>query len=155
VAPAGRWAVLYDGPCGFCAWCVGVLLAWDRRGRLRPVPIDSPEGRSLLDPVPPAARPVSWHLVGPDGRVLSAGAAVGPVLRLLPGGRPLAALADAAPGLTERAYRGVVRHRGTLGRLVPARSRARARRRIAARARGSAGGCGRTPVAYTSRDPGD
>jgi hypothetical protein len=50
--------------------------------------------------------------VTPDGTVYSAGAAFPPLLRLLPGGRPLAALAAAFPSLTERAYRYVARTRG-------------------------------------------
>jgi predicted DCC family thiol-disulfide oxidoreductase YuxK len=54
----------------------------------------------------------SWHLVTKDGRVYSAGAALPPLLRLLPGGRPLAALAAAFPRLTERGYRHVARTRG-------------------------------------------
>ncbi len=60
----------------------------------------------------------SWHLVTPDGRMYSAGAAVSPLLRLLPGGRPLAAVADAFPKTTERAYRWVARHRERLGRSL-------------------------------------
>jgi predicted DCC family thiol-disulfide oxidoreductase YuxK len=125
--------VLYDDGCGFCAWGVGVLLAWDRRGRLRAVAIASDEGQALLAPVPPAARAGSWHLAAPDGTVNSAGAAVAPVLRLLPLGRPLAVLPAALPGPTERAYRWVARNRRRIGRLVPAGARARARRRLAAR----------------------
>jgi hypothetical protein len=57
----------------------------------------------------------SWHLVTADGRVHSAGAAFPPLLRLLPGGRPLAALTAAFPGPTERAYRYVARTRGPRG----------------------------------------
>jgi predicted DCC family thiol-disulfide oxidoreductase YuxK len=59
----------------------------------------------------------SWHLVA-DGRVYSAGAAFPPLLRLLPGGRPLAALAAAFPGATERLYRFVSRNRDRLGRRL-------------------------------------
>jgi predicted DCC family thiol-disulfide oxidoreductase YuxK len=54
----------------------------------------------------------SWHLVTADGRVYSAGAAFPPLLRLLPWGRPLAAVTAAFPRLTERAYRHVARTRG-------------------------------------------
>src|SRR4029453_11410301 len=38
----------------------------------------------------------SWHLVMPDGRALSAGAAVPDLLRLLPGGAPLALVSTLA-----------------------------------------------------------
>jgi predicted DCC family thiol-disulfide oxidoreductase YuxK len=64
----------------------------------------------------------SWHLVTADDRIYSAGAAFPPLLRLLPGGRPLAALAAAFPELTERAYERVARARGPRSR----RSRGRA-----------------------------
>jgi predicted DCC family thiol-disulfide oxidoreductase YuxK len=54
----------------------------------------------------------SWHLVEEDGTVNSGGAAFSPLLRRLPGGRPLAWLTAALPGPTERAYRYVARTRG-------------------------------------------
>jgi predicted DCC family thiol-disulfide oxidoreductase YuxK len=59
----------------------------------------------------------SWHLISPAGERWSAGAAAPPLLRLLPGGRLPARLLAAFPTLTERAYRLVTQHRGTLGRL--------------------------------------
>ena len=75
----------------------------------------------------------SWHLVGADGRVSSGGAAFVPLGRLLPGGRPLAALAERFPRAAERAYRLVADHRSPLGRLVTRGAATRARRRIEAR----------------------
>ena len=78
----------------------------------------------------PAARMASWHLIGPAGECHSGGAAVAPLLRLLPGARPLAGLAAALPGPTARAYRFVARRRAWLGRWVTARARSRADRRI-------------------------
>jgi predicted DCC family thiol-disulfide oxidoreductase YuxK len=108
--------VLYDEDCGFCRWSAGRLCAWDRRGRLTFAPIQAAGG--MLDAIPPFERLDSWHAVTPDGRVWSAGAAVAPVLRVLPGGRPLAALAEAAPDLTDRIYGLAARHRGTLGRAL-------------------------------------
>jgi predicted DCC family thiol-disulfide oxidoreductase YuxK len=96
--------LLYDPDCGFCKLCVAVLLTWDRRGRLRPVPGEE------LD---------SWQLALPDGTVRSAGAAFPPLLRLLPGGAPLAWLTGRFPGVTERAYRWVADRRSAFGRLIP------------------------------------
>jgi predicted DCC family thiol-disulfide oxidoreductase YuxK len=84
---------------------VALVLKWDRRGRLRPLPGEE------LD---------SWRLVLPDGAVVSAGAAFSPLLRLLPGGEPLARLADRFPGPAERGYRWVADRRGTFGLLIPA-----------------------------------
>jgi predicted DCC family thiol-disulfide oxidoreductase YuxK len=129
-----RWRVLYDEGCGFCRWCVGVLLALDRRHALRPVAIGSHEGAMLLGDLDERARREAFHLVDPEGRRTSAGAAVAPLLDLLPAGGPAAAVARALPGPVERAYRLVASNRGTVGRLVGDRARARATRRIARRA---------------------
>jgi predicted DCC family thiol-disulfide oxidoreductase YuxK len=98
------------------------ILAWDRRGRLRPVALQDPEADRLLQGMATERAMASWHLVTPGGAVRSAGAAVPPLLRLLPGGRPLAAAAAAMPGLTERTYQFVSRHRGTLGRMLGERA---------------------------------
>jgi predicted DCC family thiol-disulfide oxidoreductase YuxK len=97
--------ILYDPDCGFCRVCVAVLLRWDRAGRLRPVP-----GRELE----------SWQLVMPDGSTQAAGAAFSPLFRLLPGGAPLAQLADRFPDACEVAYRWVADHRSAFGRPLPA-----------------------------------
>jgi predicted DCC family thiol-disulfide oxidoreductase YuxK len=119
-APAGCWSVLYDADCGFCTWAVSVLLAWDRGGRLRPRAIQGSDGQRLLADLDPQQRLSSWHLVSPDGWRSSGGAAFAPLLRLLPGGAPGAAVAASAPVLRERVYRWVVDHRSGLSRLLPA-----------------------------------
>jgi predicted DCC family thiol-disulfide oxidoreductase YuxK len=95
------------------------VLAWDRRRALRPVALQDPEAERLLAGMGEDERMASWHLIGLDGRVVSGGAAFVPLGRLLPGGRPLAAL--------------VADHRSALGRLVTRGAAARARRRIEAR----------------------
>jgi predicted DCC family thiol-disulfide oxidoreductase YuxK len=105
-------ALLFDGECGFCRRSVERILRWDRRGRLRPVALEDPEADELLGGMTEERKLGSWHLVTADGKVYSAGAAFPPLLRLLPGGRPLAAVTAAFPGLTERAYRYVARTRG-------------------------------------------
>jgi predicted DCC family thiol-disulfide oxidoreductase YuxK len=110
--------LLYDDDCGFCRWSRDLILRWDRRGRLRPVAIQSEEGGRLLAAMSEDERLGSWHLVGPDRSVVSAGAAAAPLARLLPGGRPLAAVFDAFPRATERGYRWVADHRGAFGKLL-------------------------------------
>jgi predicted DCC family thiol-disulfide oxidoreductase YuxK len=100
------------------------ILRWDRHRRLRPVAMQDPEAGELLAGMEEPARTGSWHLVTADGRVYSAGAAFPPLLRLLPGGRPLAVLASAFPGLTERGYRWVARTRGPAVRSDSSRGRA-------------------------------
>lgn len=128
-----RTVVLYDAGCGFCRWSLAKLLAWDRGRRLRPVAIDSAEGARLLAELSEDERRASWHLIGPDGPLFSAGAAAAPLLRELPGGAPLAVLLERFPTATERAYAWVARHRGGLGRLIPTGAERRADDRIGGR----------------------
>lgn len=127
----GRPAILYDRDCGLCRVCVAAVLTWDRRDRLRAVPLDGAEAGSLLGSMPLDEREGSWHLVGGGGEVHSAGAAFAPLLRLLPGGRPLATLAERMPRATESGYRWVAEHRSQVGRLLPRAVRRWADARIA------------------------
>jgi predicted DCC family thiol-disulfide oxidoreductase YuxK len=125
--------LLYDADCGFCRWSLAKVLAWDRRRRLRPIALQSEEAIDLLGGLAEEERMASWHLVLPDRTVRSAGAAAGPLLRLLPWGRPAAALMERFPAATERAYRWVADHRGTLGRAIPDSAMRRAGERIGRR----------------------
>ncbi|HEX6331670.1 MAG TPA: DCC1-like thiol-disulfide oxidoreductase family protein [Actinomycetota bacterium] len=113
-----HWVLLYESGCGFCRCSADLVLWWDRRRRLRAVPIRGEEGDRLLSGMAPDRRIATWHLRAPDGRVVSGGRAVAPMLRLLPGGRPLALAAERFPRTVERLYAFVARHRGRLGRLV-------------------------------------
>jgi predicted DCC family thiol-disulfide oxidoreductase YuxK len=126
--------VLWDRDCGFCAWALALLLRADRHAVLRPAPIESPEGDRHLAGMPPERRTASWHVVDADGRVTSGGRALTEVLRVLPAGRPLAAVTGALPGVTEAAYRWVATHRSLLSKPIPAAAKERARRRIEAHA---------------------
>jgi predicted DCC family thiol-disulfide oxidoreductase YuxK len=115
--------VIYDDACGFCRWCLAVLLKADRRRVLRPLALGTPEAERLLADLAPAEWAASWHLVDQYGARASAGAALAPALALLPGGAGLAAILRRVPGLTEWGYGLVAGNRGRLGRLVPARAR--------------------------------
>jgi predicted DCC family thiol-disulfide oxidoreductase YuxK len=128
--------LIYDSDCGFCRWCLGKVLAWDRRRALRPLALQTAEAQRLLVRMPSDARMSSWHLVDRDGVVHSAGAGFPPLLRLLPGGASLAALTARFPGATERAYRLVSGNRSIFGRWVSDGAKHRADRRIAERAGG-------------------
>lgn len=128
--------VLYDRDCGFCRWALSKLLAWDRRRRLRPVALQDPEAGRLLAGMPEETRMASWHLVDEGGRVSSGGRGFVPLLRVLPGGRPLADVAARIPGPLDRAYRFVAGRRSKLGPLLSDGAKRRADRRIAARAAG-------------------
>jgi predicted DCC family thiol-disulfide oxidoreductase YuxK len=122
--------ILYDADCGFCRVMLAGVLTWDRHGRLRPVALQDPLAAELLRGMPEAQRLDSWHLVPAEGEVYSGGRAFAPLLRLLPGGRPLALLPAAAPRLAERAYRLVADRRSALGTRLPDSWKARAQRVI-------------------------
>ena len=125
--------LLYDRDCGFCRWCLGKVLAWDRRRSIHPIAIQSEEADRLLDGIPEEQRLASWHLIGDDGTVRSAGAAFPPLFGQLPGGAPLAALTARAPDATDRAYRWVAGNRSRWGKLVTEGAKRRADERITAR----------------------
>ena len=125
--------LLYDSDCGFCRWSLGKVLAWDRRGRIRPVSLQSKEAEERLAGMPEDERFGSWHLVDGDGELHSAGAGIEPLLRLLPGGKPFAALAARTPDLMERGYRFISGNRSLWGKAVTDGAKRRADRRIASR----------------------
>jgi predicted DCC family thiol-disulfide oxidoreductase YuxK len=125
--------LLYDRDCGFCRWCLGKVLAWDRRRSLRPVALQSEQADRLLAGMPEGERLASWHLVDGEGHVRSAGAAFPVLFRLLPGGAPLASLTSRVPRATDRAYRWVAGNRSRWGKLVTDGAKGRADRRIAER----------------------
>jgi predicted DCC family thiol-disulfide oxidoreductase YuxK len=130
--------VIYDSDCGFCKWSLALLLSLDGLGRrrsasraLRPLPLGTAEADRLLGDLSVEERNASWHLVDEQGARTSAGAALAPALRLLRGGQIPAAAFARFTRPTERTYRWVVKHRGRLGRFVPARARRWAERVIA------------------------
>jgi predicted DCC family thiol-disulfide oxidoreductase YuxK len=125
-----RWTVLYDADCGFCMSLLSALLRWDRAGRLHPIALQRPEADDLLQELTPAERMASWHLISPSGERRSEGAAVPPLLRLLPGGRLPAAGFARFPRLTDRGYRWVAERRSQLSKWVPSSTKDRAGKRV-------------------------
>lgn len=110
--------VLYDEGCRFCT----TLAEWlDGFTGIAIAPIGSATGDLLLRDLSPGERYASVHVVDPLGRRRSAGAALPPLLRRLPAGRPVAALAEALPFPAERAYRLVAGNRALLSRVVASR----------------------------------
>jgi predicted DCC family thiol-disulfide oxidoreductase YuxK len=75
----------------------------------------------------------SWHLVDRAGCVRSAGAAALALLDLLPAGRVPRILFARFPGVVERSYQLVARHRSQLSRWILGRSISRADKLIAER----------------------
>ncbi len=114
--------ILYDEDCGFCRWTIARLLAWDRHKTLRPVALQDAEAQRLLPGMSEPERMRSWHLVTRDGAVTSAGAAIAPLLRMLPLGRFLAPAPEAFPAATEWLYRWTAEHRDRLGRAIGAKA---------------------------------
>jgi predicted DCC family thiol-disulfide oxidoreductase YuxK len=125
--------LLYDSDCGFCRWCLGKVMTWDRRRDIRPVALGTDEADRLLAEMPPDRRMASWHLADSDDRLHSGGAAFAPLLHHLPGGSPLSAAASRAPRAVDRGYRWVAGHRSLFGKLITSGARRRADRRIASR----------------------
>ena len=125
-----RPVLLYDRDCGFCRWSLGPLLRWDRSKRLRLVALQSPESEELLPGMSQSRRLKSAHIVLPNGEVHSGGDALAPLLRLLPRGARLSAVARAIAPVSRRAYDWVARHRALLGRPISDRAKARATARI-------------------------
>ena len=123
--------LFYDADCGLCRWAVAKVMVWDRARAIRFVALQDPaETERLLSPMDEETRMASWHLVTIEGRIHSAGKGVTPLLRLLPGGGPLAGVAAAAQPLTDRLYDFVAAHREAFSRLVPRRARERADERL-------------------------
>ncbi|HXV34842.1 MAG TPA: DUF393 domain-containing protein [Gaiellaceae bacterium] len=130
--------ILYDADCGFCRWAVDKVLAWDRAGKLRPAALQGPEADRLLRGLSDEEKMASWHLVV-DGNRYSGGAAAAPLLRLLPGGRPLAPVVARFPRTSDRAYRFVARNRDRFGRLAGTRCEVDPGRRRASNGAGPRG----------------
>jgi predicted DCC family thiol-disulfide oxidoreductase YuxK len=128
-----RLVILYDGECGFCAWGIAWLLRFDRARQLRPVAIQSEEGARLLRQLSAAERLASWHACEGGWPVSSGGAALAPVLARLPGGAPLAGVAERFPRASESLYRFIATRRVGLGGLISQASKERARALIATR----------------------
>ena len=131
-----RAVLIWDGECGFCRWCMARVLRLDRDRRVRPVTLQSEEGRRLTAGLDPEVAAASWHLAMPDGRLLSGGAAFAGLGELVPAFGPLGALARRFPGPVDRVYRLGAGNRDRLGAVTRRVGDAdRDRRRIASRAR--------------------
>src|SRR5438067_13273339 len=133
-----RWLVLYDGECSLCMWLLALLLRLDGERRLRPAALQGAEAERLLADLAPAERMTSWHLISPQGRRRSAGAALPFVMRLLRFGRLPADVLSRLPGPTERGYRWVADHRTQLSRFVAPGAKRRAARYVRRREQESA-----------------
>jgi predicted DCC family thiol-disulfide oxidoreductase YuxK len=114
---AGRWTLVYDGECGFCRSSVDLLRRWDRHGRFAFVPFQDSVALATLPGIERKELEQAMHLVSPDGSVLKGAAALPAILRLVPGGKPVAPLLrlPGASWLAARVYRMIARSRHRLG----------------------------------------
>jgi predicted DCC family thiol-disulfide oxidoreductase YuxK len=122
----GDWTVIYDGDCGICKTLLALLLRADRHRRLNPLALGTPAADALLHDLTPEQRNASWHLIDPAGHRESAGAAIPPLLRLLPGGAVPSHVLARFPSQTEHGYRAVANNRSAIGRWVPSTVKRRA-----------------------------
>jgi predicted DCC family thiol-disulfide oxidoreductase YuxK len=130
--------LFYDADCGFCRATAGVVLAWDRNQRLRPVPLQDESASEQLSDLSEEERMASWHLVEPGGSRHSGGAALAPLFRILPRGGRLAQLAERSPAATERVYGLSAEHRDRLAKLVPSSLQQRSEETLRRRSKRSA-----------------
>ena len=109
--------LVYDGDCAFCQRCVALLDAWDRAGRLAFVPLQDTDALAALPPLAREALEQAMHYVATDGRIFVGAEALPALLRLMPGGSPLALLflIPGVPALAQAIYRRVARNRHRLG----------------------------------------
>ena len=120
---AERAWLLYDADCGLCKFVVARVLELDRRHRYRPLALQDPRAVELLPGMSEQQRMESFHVVGPDGTVHSAGPGLAELLPLL----------KRFPRLSSRLYWLVAGNRDRLGKLLPDVARRQAARRIEAR----------------------
>ena len=121
----GRTWLLYDADCGVCKVIVARILDLGGGRRYRPLKLQDPQAAELLPGLSEEERMKSFHLVKPDGTVLSAGDGLA---ELLP---PL----KLSPAVASRLYWLVAGNRTAIGRRIPRRFKEQAERRIAAGSR--------------------
>ena len=86
----GTLYLVHDGGCELCRRLGQWVQRSDRRGRLRAVTFDDPLAGQLLSSLPRDQWPYTFHVVQPDGRVISGDAALPILVGLMAGWGPLA-----------------------------------------------------------------
>lgn len=111
----GPYVLLYDRDCGPCTAAARFLGALSYRHRLRPRPIL--DSRDLLSNVPEDRILDAFHMVTPDGRVVTGGDAVPILVEAFPlgaGASRVLRRSSTLMDLTRRAYDFVARFRDAL-----------------------------------------
>lgn len=117
-----RPVLFYDQDCRFCRASARAVEILDRRGKFALLPFSDPAAERLLAPIGRKERLRAMHIARPGGQVVSAGDALIDLVRILPGGGRIAAVAaENRPlrRLFRRGYQLVADRRGALSRLVP------------------------------------
>ena len=92
-----RTILAYDADCGPCARFKQAVDFLDTRRRLEFMGLAEADSARVLDGVPPSRRHRSFHLVVPDGEVLSGAEAIPALVSLMPGGRLFSRLLVSVP----------------------------------------------------------
>jgi predicted DCC family thiol-disulfide oxidoreductase YuxK len=90
--------LLYDDQCPLCVGFQQRIRRWDTRHRIEPVGFDDPRTASLVPQMTRAELENSFHLVFPDGKMLSGAKAFPDLLELLPRWKWLGRLLKIMPG---------------------------------------------------------
>jgi predicted DCC family thiol-disulfide oxidoreductase YuxK/chromate transport protein ChrA len=93
-----RTLLAYDAHCEPCTRFRNLVHFIDSKGEIEFISLVDAEDAGLLEKVPKAERHTSFHLILPDGRLLTGAEAVPTLLELLPGGKMLSRVITSAPG---------------------------------------------------------
>ncbi len=93
-----RYMLVYDGDCGPCTKFKRAIDFLDTRMKLDYLSLIEADEKGVLDSVSPNLRHRSFHLVSPEGTVLSGAKALPGLIGLLPTGRPISLFMVLAPG---------------------------------------------------------
>jgi predicted DCC family thiol-disulfide oxidoreductase YuxK len=93
-----RIVLAYDADCGPCTRFRYFVEAIDSKGEVAFVSLIDADDSGMLDRIPKSERHTSFHVIFPDGKLLTGADAVPPLLELLPGGKILAKVVTTVPG---------------------------------------------------------
>lgn len=90
--------LLYDNECSLCVGFQQRIRSWDTDHKIEPVGFDDPRIASLVPTMTRTELENSFHLVFPDGKILSGAKAFPSLLKQLPRWRWLGRLLEIVPG---------------------------------------------------------
>jgi predicted DCC family thiol-disulfide oxidoreductase YuxK len=112
-----RPILAYDADCGPCTRFRHFVELIDSKGEFDFVSLIEADDSGLLDRIAESERHTSFHVILPDGELLTGPAAIPRLVELLPGGKTLSAMITSIPGgthLVSIVYEGFARgHNGS------------------------------------------